>query len=96
MKKPNQKDQKYFAGHIFLDQSFLNDTDIYVSLIESQLKEVKREGEAWSLIEVLKKLILSADILLIKKDYDGCYHEEIKESKDVAELILTNLKTNKK
>ena len=44
MKKPNPKDQKYFAGHIFLDQSFLNDTDTYVSLIEQGKKDLIEEN----------------------------------------------------
>ena len=41
MKRPNQKELKYYAGHIFLDQSFMNDIDKYISFKEEQIKEIK-------------------------------------------------------
>lgn len=45
MKKPNPKDQKYFAGHIFLDQSFMNDVETYVALIEQEKKELIKDNK---------------------------------------------------
>ena len=45
MKRPNPKEQKYYAGHIFLDQLFLNDVDIYVFSIEQENKELTKDNK---------------------------------------------------
>ena len=83
------------AGKLIKNDKSVKKLIEYIDQLEAERKWLKREDESWSLIAVLKKLIMSADILLIKKDYDGRYHEEIKTSRDIAELILNNLNKQK-
>lgn len=81
MNKPNKKDQKYFTGHIFLDQSFMNDVDKYISFKEEQNKE---------LIEVNESLHGGQALLLSRIDDLHSNEDYEKLESQLKELIEEN------